>query len=147
MSAAIDHSIYLGLDDAKGESIAHVRLFRRNVTYWITDLWVGPEHRKQSIATRLMNEALALYGDRALYLEVRPYTDQPLAYEVLATWYARFGFAPTEVPDVLRRTPKTDNNFAARLVGTEKTIVVYGLSAGQLDTLQSAIKALESANA
>lgn len=140
MSAAIDHSVYLGLDDAKGEAIAHVRLFRRNATYWITDLWVAAEHRKQGIATRLMNEAITLYGDRVLYLEVRPYTDQPLTYEALAAWYARFGFAATDVPDVLRRVPEVDASFGARLVGTEKTIVVYGMTAGQLDQLQGFLK-------
>ena len=142
MSAAISHSIKLSLDDAKGDTIAHVRLFRRNQTWWITDLWVAAEHRKKGLATRLMTEAVQLYGDRVLYLEAQPYTDQPLAIDALTAWYGRFGFVATEVPDVMRR-PRGGafdvTIHVQRVAGTEATTTALEAAREQFKRFREAV--------
>jgi GNAT superfamily N-acetyltransferase len=93
-------------DDGKGETIAHLMVFERNGTIWLTDLWVHPEHREQGRARRLMEAAIARFGSEDIYLEAQPYTDQPVDLTALTAWYGGFGFVATDVPNVLRRSAK-----------------------------------------
>lgn len=90
-------------DDAKGEPIAHVTLDHRPGGLWLTDLWTHADHRRQSHAKRLLTDALALFPGRTVYLEVYPYTDQPLDRPALAALYTGFGFVDTPVPGVMVR--------------------------------------------
>lgn len=90
-------------DDSKGEPIAHVTLYEKGGVLWLTDLWTHPEYRRQGRAGRLLAAALARFGGEVIYLEVSPYTDQPVELATLAAWYGRFGFEATDVPNVLRR--------------------------------------------
>lgn len=89
--------------DAKDETIAHVKTYRRHGVRWLTDVWVDPDHRKQGLATRLIREALAAHAGEDLYLTVHGYTNQPLSDDQLAVWYGRFGFQPAGAPGVMRR--------------------------------------------
>lgn len=92
-------------DDAKAEPIAHVTLDHRDGVLWLTDLWTHADHRRKGYARRLIARALALYPGAHIYLEVYPYTDQPLDRAALIAFYRGYGFALTDVPGVMRRIP------------------------------------------
>lgn len=107
MSERIYSSHRYSFDDAKGECIAHIKVYERHGAIWLSDLWVHAEHRRQGRATRLMRAALARYGCETIYLEASPYTDQAVDLGTLTAWYGRFGFVATDVPNVMVR-PATD---------------------------------------
>lgn len=89
--------------NAKDETIAHVKTYRRHNVRWLTDVWVDPEHRRKGLASRLLREALAAHASEAVYLTVHGYTNQPLSDEQLTAWYARFGFQSAGAPGVMVR--------------------------------------------
>ena len=93
----------LQLDDAKGEPIAHVTVSHRSGVLWLTDVWTHSEHRKQGYARQLITQALGMFADQSWYLEVYPYTDQPLDFERLTQFYQDLGFTATDVPGVMKR--------------------------------------------
>lgn len=92
--------------DGKGDTIAHVELKDVNNVLWLTNLWVDPAYRRQGRGHQLLSVALAQWLKREIYLNVEPYTDQPLSAAALTAWYARYGFAETSVPGVLRLSPE-----------------------------------------
>ena len=91
--------------DAKGENIAHARVYNRVGRLWLTDVWVDPAYRRQGRAGALLTALLADLGTQPIYLELAPYTDQPLDEAQLARLYGRAGFVATDVPGVLYRAP------------------------------------------
>lgn len=92
--------------DAKNETVAHVEVCDTAGVLWVSNLWVGPEHRRKGYATALLARAVIEWSHQELYLQVAPYTDQPLDSAQLAAFYGSFGFAPTTVPGVLHRPPR-----------------------------------------
>jgi GNAT superfamily N-acetyltransferase len=90
-------------ENGKSEAIAHARVYERLGELWCTDVWCHPDERGKGRATQVMQAMIADLGGRRIFLEIAPYTDAPLDGIMLAEFYKRFGFAPTEVPGVLCR--------------------------------------------
>ena len=91
------------LENGKGDSIAHLEVDERSGVYWLTNLWVDPDHRKKGLARRLLTQCIQALANTDVYLMIQPYTDQPMDYKLLAAFYQKFGFETTEVPSILRR--------------------------------------------
>lgn len=104
MKFAISTSFMYYVSDAKGDKIGHVEIIRRpNGILWMTNLWVHPDHRKQGMAKQLMSAALQDWYRFPLYLEVAPYTNQPLGMKKLVDFYGEYGFRTTDVPGIMVR--------------------------------------------
>lgn len=96
------HAFYI--DDAEGDHIAQLHVFRRHGVRWVSNLWVHHEHRRRGHAKRLLSAALATYGADDLYLQVLGYAGRPLADHQLAFFYAQYGFESVpEAPGMMRR--------------------------------------------
>jgi GNAT superfamily N-acetyltransferase len=95
------------LENGKGESIAHLEVDERSGVYWLTNLWVDPDHRKKGLATLLLTRCVWALANADVYLMIQPYTDQPMDAVLLAAFYRRFGFQATSVPSVLHRLAGT----------------------------------------
>jgi len=54
-------------------------------------LYVSPNKRNQGEASQLMSEAIALFGEKPIYIEVDSF-DDGLTDEQLREFYAKFGF-------------------------------------------------------
>lgn len=100
---AIDLDHTFSVRDAEGERIAHLVLYPRHGALWLTDVWVSGKVRRRGLASRMLRAALERFGDQAIYLQIRAYTDQPLDDARLRAWYSGFGFVETAVPGVLLR--------------------------------------------
>ena len=99
----MEEQYLLTIRDGEGETIAELKLARRNLIWWLASLWVKPDVRRHGYATQLLNRAVAVMGQHDLYLHAQPFTDQPVPLDQLARWYNRWGFKATEVPDVMYR--------------------------------------------
>lgn len=89
----------------KDDDQANVSVSFQDGVYWLSNLFVHPDHRGKGYATEILSRAVSRFADTTLYLKVQPYRDRPVPSETLLTFYQRFGFEPTDVPMVLRRTP------------------------------------------
>lgn len=103
MSEQVYISHRYSFDDAKGECIAHLKVFERHGVTWFTDLWVHADYRTQGRATTLLQTALVRFGSEPIYLEASPYADQAIDLATLMEWYGRFGFVATDVPNIMVR--------------------------------------------
>lgn len=91
------------IDDAQGNTVAHVEVKDHGGVLWLDNLWVHGDRRGDGYATALLERAVGEWQGSDLYLHISPYTDQPLNAARLATFYGSFGFEATGVPGVLRR--------------------------------------------
>ncbi|PDW02285.1 GNAT family N-acetyltransferase [Candidatus Viridilinea mediisalina] len=98
------------VQNGRGDAVAHIEVDERGESYWVTNLWVDPDHRRTGVAAALMQRCIAAWAHVDLYLAVQPYTDAPQSAEALARWYARFGFALTDVPGVMYRPAYATNS-------------------------------------
>lgn len=85
------------------ETIATLDVVPRHGVLWLTNLWVHHEYRRKGLAKALLTTAIKRFGDKALYLDVWAYTNQPMSDEQLAAFYATFGFQATTVPGTMLR--------------------------------------------
>ena len=70
---------------------------------WLSNLYVAPSYRGQGVAKALVQRLLQDWGHRDIALRTMPYADRPLLPEVLAAFYASFGFAATGTPGIMLR--------------------------------------------
>jgi GNAT superfamily N-acetyltransferase len=91
--------------DDKGEYTAHLHIYERSGTLWLTDVWVKADERGKGLARAMIEAALEDWGRQTLYLEVAPYADRPKSAADLRAFYERYGFVATDVPTVMRRYP------------------------------------------
>lgn len=100
----VQESHWFRIFDGEGESIAQCRVYPSHGQWWITDVWVNHKHRRRGLATKVIAAALMRYGGRAdLYLQITPYSNQPMEGEQLAAFYASFGFCPMAWPGGMMR--------------------------------------------
>jgi len=91
------------IDDDQGSTVAHVEIRDDAGVLWLTNLWVQGSKRGQGWAAALLARAVGEWQAHDLYLQVAPYTDQPIDVPRLTVFYGSFGFAPTTVPGVMHR--------------------------------------------
>ncbi|PVG82445.1 GNAT family N-acetyltransferase [Nocardioides gansuensis] len=72
--------------EVDGELVGCLRLLEEGDYLRIGRVVVSPAHREQGLAARLVDEAMALAGDREVRLD---------AQVGLVPWYARWGFTPS----------------------------------------------------
>jgi ribosomal protein S18 acetylase RimI-like enzyme len=90
----------------KNETIASVTIEPMGEWFYLTNVWVHHEYRKQGLGTQVMQAAIDVYNDRPIYLNVVPYTNRPLDINRLCEWYGKFGFKPVAgTPGILTRQP------------------------------------------
>lgn len=85
------------------EPISTAVIAHNNGHLWLTDVWTAPEHRQKGYARQVLGRVIDEFGDRAIYLHVQPYTDQPLDESSLIAFYSSFGFGSTDVPGIMIR--------------------------------------------
>ena len=102
------HSFFgrYSIENGKADVIAHVEVDERVGVFWLTNLWVDPDHRGKGHAIALMCTAVAAWSHCDLYLAVQPYTDQALSADTLARFYASYGFTMTTVPGIMHRSAR-----------------------------------------
>lgn len=87
------------------ESISTATITHVSGQLWLTNVWTAPDHRQRGYARQVLGRVIDEFGDRAIYLHVQPYTDQPLDEARLMAFYNSFGFWATVVPGIMLRKP------------------------------------------
>lgn len=88
--------------DAQGMVIATATVNRRLGYLWLFNVWTHPNHRRQGLATQIIQNVLAHYTTEYIFLHVESYRDRPLDEDELEKWYLKLGFETTAVPGVLK---------------------------------------------
>ena len=88
------------IDQDDGKQLGFATLETWHVYLFLRLLYVHPKHRKQGVATRLLDRAKLLaesYSGLALMPE--SWTDEPMRNTQLREWYRRQGFNPCQDAD------------------------------------------------
>lgn len=104
---------YYQYNQNDGNAAASVHIQDTGGVLWLTNVWTHKDYRGQHLIRSLIEQGIADFGHRSIYLKVQPYADAPMDRDALAAYYTTFGFAATDVPDVMVRRALQEVNSDA----------------------------------